>query len=71
MTCPTTYREFVDVLRSLGAVPVRQKGGHEQWKLPSGHVYTVALARVNYSDRRTVLNRWTELRRLAPQLRSA
>jgi len=71
VNAPTSYRDFADVLRSVGAAPVRQKGGHEQWRLPNGKVFTLPATSAGYTDRRSVLNRWSDLRRLFPKLREA
>jgi predicted RNA binding protein YcfA (HicA-like mRNA interferase family) len=64
MTAPTDYRGFAQVLRGLGAAPVRQRGGHEQWRLPNGKVFTLPATHAGYVERRAVLNRWCDLRRL-------
>lgn len=70
MNAPTDYAGFAQVLRGLGAAPVRQKGGHEQWRLPGGRVYTLAITSRDY-DRRTALNCWRDIRHLFPHLREA
>lgn len=70
MQAPTDYAGFAQVLRGLGAAPIRQKGSHEQWRLRNGKVFTLPATRAGYGDRRTILNRWADLRRLAPELRA-
>lgn len=68
-TCPTSYRAFVAILVNLGARKVRHKGSHEQWRLPSGHNFTVVTTPDGYVGR-TAANRWTQLKRMVPGLRS-
>lgn len=69
-TYPTTHRGFVEILTAVGAVVVRRKGSHEQWRLPNGRTFTIVTAREGYTGRSAV-NRWTELKRLYPEIRSA
>jgi hypothetical protein len=69
VTAPTDYAGFADALRRIGAAPVRQRGGHEQWRLPNGKVFTLPATRSGYMDRRATLNRWSDLRRMFPALR--
>lgn len=66
MPRPSTYEDFAQVLRGLGAVLTRTRGAHEQWRLPNGHNFTLPVARRDWRDRRAVLNRWRDLRRTAP-----
>jgi predicted RNA binding protein YcfA (HicA-like mRNA interferase family) len=39
MNARQAIRKSKAMLRAAGAVPVRQKGGHETWVLPSGRIY--------------------------------
>lgn len=41
-------REALQKLRALGAVPLRQKGSHQVWRLPNGR--TVVLVVNHVSD---------------------
>lgn len=67
-TYPTSYNGFVEVLTRVGAVPLRSKGSHQQWRLPNGRCFTIVTTREGYVGRSAV-NRWTELKRLYPGVR--
>lgn len=57
-----TYRDAIDALRRAGAVPVRTRGSHQTWALPTGERQTVVC---NHLGARADAGLLAQLRKLA------
>ena len=57
-----TYRDALAALRRAGAVPVRTRGSHQTWLLPTGHRQTVV---VNHLGDRADAGLLAQLRKCA------
>jgi len=56
-----TWKDIIDLLRSRGAAPSRQRGSHQTWTLPCGATFVVCTTRIR---RRAPPHVRSQLRRL-------
>ncbi len=61
-TSPKCWRELRAGLRELGGEPVRTKGSHEMWRLPTGEMFLVVRNHLADAVPASVLARYRRLR---------
>lgn len=59
---PVCWRELRAGLRDLGGYPLRTKGSHEMWRLPSGEMFLVVRNHLGRRVPRNVVARYRRLR---------
>ena len=59
---PASWRELRWGLRELGGLPVRTKGSHEMWRLPSGEMFLVVRNHLGRGVPPNVMARYRRLR---------